>query len=51
MNVVLPAKTENVFFFANSGRRVLCIVPINTIQNWMAEFNHWVPSPEEVVST
>jgi hypothetical protein len=26
-------------------------VPINTIQNWMAEFNHWVPSPEEVVSS
>ena len=24
--------------------RVLCIVPINTIQNWLAEFNHWLPS-------
>ena len=28
------------------ARSVLCIVPINTIQNWMAEFNFWLP--EEV---
>lgn len=26
------------------GRHILCIVPINTIQNWLAEFNHWLPT-------
>ena len=30
------------------ARSVLCIVPINTIQNWMAEFNFWLPAAEEV---
>ena len=28
------------------ARSVLCIVPINTIQNWMAEFNFWLPAEE-----
>lgn len=31
------------------GNRVLCIVPINTLQNWMAEFNRWMPPPEDLV--
>ena len=26
-----------------AARSVLCIVPINTIQNWLAEFNFWLP--------
>ena len=26
------------------ARSVLCIVPINTIQNWLAEFNYWLPA-------
>jgi SNF2 family DNA or RNA helicase len=26
-----------------SCKRVLCIVPINTIQNWLSEFNYWLP--------
>ena len=26
------------------GSHVLVIVPINTIQNWLAEFNHWLPA-------
>ena len=25
------------------NNRVLCIVPINTIQNWQSEFNNWLP--------
>ena len=29
--------------FRSPGAHVLCIVPINTIQNWLAEFNHWLP--------
>ena len=27
-----------------TARSVLCIVPINTLQNWLAEFNHWLPA-------
>jgi len=26
-----------------TAQRVLCIVPINTIQNWQSEFNNWLP--------
>lgn len=25
------------------AKHVLCIVPVNTLHNWMAEFDHWVP--------
>ncbi|XP_075949419.1 helicase ARIP4-like isoform X2 [Anarhichas minor] len=25
---------------------VLAIVPVNTLQNWLSEFNMWVPAPE-----
>ena len=32
------------------ARSVLCIVPINTIQNWMAEFNFWLPAEAEEVT-
>ncbi len=31
------------------GRQVMCIVPINTLQNWLAEFNRWVPQSEDLV--
>lgn len=31
-----------------TARKVLCITPINTIQNWLAEFDKWVPAPEAV---
>lgn len=26
-----------------TARRVLCIVPINTLQNWIAEYDMWLP--------
>jgi RAD54-like protein 2 len=32
-----------VFFRCESNKCVLCIVPINTIQNWLSEFNNWLP--------
>ena len=32
--------------FSPLGAHVLCIVPINTVQNWLAEFNHWLPAKE-----
>ncbi|KAM3842946.1 LOW QUALITY PROTEIN: helicase ARIP4-like, partial [Diretmus argenteus] len=27
---------------------VLAIVPVNTLQNWLSEFNMWIPPPEAV---
>ncbi|XP_076362216.1 helicase ARIP4-like isoform X2 [Tachypleus tridentatus] len=32
-----------VFLRHTSACNVLCIVPINTLQNWMTEFNMWLP--------
>ncbi|XP_076468714.1 uncharacterized protein LOC143299416 [Babylonia areolata] len=37
----------DIFLRHTSAKRVLCIVPINTLQNWMAEFNMWAPSKEK----
>ena len=37
----------DVFLTHTVGRSVLCIVPINTIQNWLAEFNYWLPAQGE----
>jgi RAD54-like protein 2 len=34
----------DVFLRHTSGRHVLCVVPINTIQNWISEFDYWLPS-------
>ncbi|MBN3315443.1 ARIP4 Helicase, partial [Atractosteus spatula] len=31
-----------------SAHTVLAIVPVNTLQNWMAEFNLWLPAPESL---
>ena len=33
-----------VFLRVTSAKHVLCIVPINTLQNWLAEFEQWLPS-------
>ena len=33
----------DIFLRHTSASKVLCIVPINTIQNWLAEFNMWLP--------
>ena len=39
---------SEVFLRHTKARTVLIIVPINTIQNWVSEFNSWLPelSPE-----
>ncbi|XP_075235650.1 uncharacterized protein LOC142332860 [Lycorma delicatula] len=33
----------DVFLRYTGARSVLCIMPINTLQNWVAEFNMWLP--------
>lgn len=33
----------DIFFRCTSAKTVLCIMPINTLQNWLAEFNLWLP--------
>lgn len=33
----------DIFLRQTSARTVLCIMPINTLQNWLAEFNWWLP--------
>lgn len=38
----------DVFLHYTSSRHVLCVVPINTIQNWVAEFNMWLPQATEI---
>ncbi|CAG5131189.1 unnamed protein product [Candidula unifasciata] len=38
----------DIFLRFTGGKRVLCIVPINTLQNWLAEFNYWLPPPEKL---
>ncbi|KAL3852710.1 hypothetical protein ACJMK2_016328 [Sinanodonta woodiana] len=38
----------DIFLRHTSSKTVLCIVPINTLQNWMAEFNTWMPDEEFV---
>ncbi|XP_039295723.1 LOW QUALITY PROTEIN: uncharacterized protein LOC111049654 [Nilaparvata lugens] len=34
----------DVFLRHTEARTVLCIMPINTLQNWLAEFNMWLPT-------
>ena len=33
----------DVFLTHTDAQHVLCIVPINTLQNWISEFNMWLP--------
>lgn len=34
---------SDIFLKYTSAKTILCIMPINTIQNWLAEFNMWLP--------
>ncbi|KAM3847775.1 helicase ARIP4 isoform 2-T5 [Vipera latastei] len=36
----------DVLFRHIEAKTVLAIVPVNTLQNWLAEFNMWLPAPE-----
>ncbi|XP_077578526.1 helicase ARIP4-like isoform X2 [Stigmatopora nigra] len=36
----------DVLFRYTKAHTVLAIVPVNTLQNWLAEFNMWVPDAE-----
>lgn len=38
----------DVFLHYTHFKHVLCVVPINTIQNWVAEFNMWLPQATEI---
>uniref|UniRef100_A0A2C9JT34 Helicase ARIP4 n=1 Tax=Biomphalaria glabrata TaxID=6526 RepID=A0A2C9JT34_BIOGL len=38
----------DIFLRYTGGKLVLCIVPINTLQNWLAEFNYWLPPKEKL---
>ncbi|KAG5873295.1 hypothetical protein JTB14_028409 [Gonioctena quinquepunctata] len=40
----------DIFLRNTPARTILCIMPINTLQNWMAEFNMWLPK-EEAIAT
>ena len=34
---------SDIFLRTTTGRHVLIIVPVNTIQNWASEFKQWLP--------
>ncbi|XP_074537552.1 helicase ARIP4-like isoform X2 [Halichoeres trimaculatus] len=36
----------DILFRHTKAHTVLAIVPVNTLQNWLSEFNTWVPPPE-----
>lgn len=38
----------DIFFRATPAQTVLCVVPINTLQNWVAEFDRWIPATRKL---
>lgn len=38
----------DIFVRHTSSKKILLIMPINTLQNWLNEFNMWLPLPEDV---
>lgn len=39
---------SDIFLRHTPARTILCIMPINTLQNWLAEYNMWLPTEENV---
>ncbi|CAG9862578.1 unnamed protein product [Phyllotreta striolata] len=39
---------SDIFLRHTSAKTILCIMPINTLQNWMAEYNMWLPTDENI---
>lgn len=37
---------SDIFLRHTSARTILCIMPINTLQNWLAEYNMWLPTED-----
>ncbi|KAH8261185.1 hypothetical protein KR044_004748, partial [Drosophila immigrans] len=37
----------DIFLRHTSAKTVLCVMPINTLQNWLSEFNMWIPRHSE----
>lgn len=38
----------DIFLRHTSAKKIIIIMPINTLQNWLNEFNMWLPLPENV---
>lgn len=34
---------SDIFLRHTNAKTILCIMPINTLQNWLAEYNMWLP--------
>jgi len=39
---------SEIFLRVTPHRTILCIVPVNTIQNWISEFDNWLPNKQTI---
>lgn len=42
---------SDIFLRNTPAKTILCIMPINTLQNWLAEYNMWLPSDETAINS
>ncbi|KAF5306967.1 hypothetical protein FQR65_LT07189 [Abscondita terminalis] len=42
---------SDVFLRHTPARTILCIMPINTLQNWLAEYNMWLPTEDDAANS
>lgn len=42
---------SDIFLRHTPAKTILCIMPINTLQNWMAEYNMWLPTEEAAAAS
>lgn len=38
----------DIFLRHTNSKKILLIMPINTLQNWLNEFNMWLPLPDDI---